>query len=123
MPKETIDHAMLKRLAEADLIRSAQLVGQAGGWALSVKFGVAERLLTAQRTGKIRLFRQLGTAVEYLRCLGVVRFEVDSSGYNVEVAKAARTRPDRAEALRSIHGAAHDKGFREAVKKLLEETG
>ena len=77
MPKETIDHAMLKRLAEADLIRSAQLVGQAGGWALSVKFGVAERLLTAQRTGKIRLFHQLGTAVEYLRCLGVVRFEVD----------------------------------------------
>jgi len=40
-----------------------------------------------------------------------------------EVAKAARTRPDRAEALHSIHGAAHAKGFREAVKKLLEETG
>ena len=43
--------------------------------------------------------------------------------FNVEVAKAARTRPYRAEALRSIHGAAHDQGFREAVKKLLEETG
>jgi hypothetical protein len=43
-----------------------------------------------------------------------------TSGYNVEEAKAAHTRPD---ALRSIHGAAHDKGFREAVKKLLEETG
>ena len=44
-------------------------------------------------------------------------------GYNVDVAKVACTRPDRAEALRSIHDVAHDKGFREAVKKLLEETG
>ena len=43
-----------------------------------------------------------------------------TSGYNVEVAKAAHTRPD---ALRCIHGAAHAKGFREAVKTLLEETG
>ena len=32
-------------------------------------------------------------------------------------------RPDRAETLHSIHGEAHDKGFREAVKKLLEESG
>ena len=40
-----------------------------------------------------------------------------------EVAKAVRIRPDRAEALRSIYGAAYAKGFREAVKKLFEETG
>jgi len=123
MAKTTIDHATLARLAEADLLRAAQLVGQAGGWALSVKFGVAERLLSAQRTGKVRLFRKLETAVEYLRGLGIVRFEVDSAGYNAEVAKAARQRPDRAEALRKVHGSAHDKRFREAVKKLLEETG
>ena len=123
MPKNTINHATLSRLAEADLLRSAQVVGQAGGWALSVKFGVAERLLSAQRTGKVRLFRKLETAVEYLRGLGVVRFEVDSSGYNAEIAKSARTRPDRAEALKKVHSSADDKRFREAVKKLLEEAG
>jgi hypothetical protein len=123
MAKDTIDHATLSRLAEADLLRSAQLVGQAGGWALSVKFGVAERLLSAQRTGKVRLFRKMETAAEYLRGLGIVRFEEDSSGYDTEIAKAARRRPDRAEALKRVHSSADDKRFREAVRKLLEESG
>ena len=47
MTTETIDHGTLSRLVEAGAIRAAHVIGQAGGWALSVKYGMAERFLAA----------------------------------------------------------------------------
>lgn len=61
MPTATINHDTLSRLAEAGAVRAAHAVGQTGGWALSVQYGMAERFLAAQRSGKLRLFRKCGT--------------------------------------------------------------
>jgi hypothetical protein len=119
----TIDHGTLSRLVEAGAVRAAHVIGQAGGWVLSFKYGMAERFLAAQRSGKVRLFRKLETVVDYLKGLGVSRFEVDASGYDAAAAKERPKRPDRAEALRKAHEAAeHDRWFREQVQQALDEA-
>ena len=124
MTTETIDHGTLSRLVEAGAIRAAHVIGQAGGWALSVKYGMAERFLAAQRSGKLRLFRKLETVMAYLKGLGIHRFDVDASGYDAAEATAHYKRPDRAEALKRAHEAAeHDAWFRGQVQQALDEAG
>lgn len=98
-----IDHATLSRLAAAGLVRAALLVGRPGGWAVSVRFGLSEAVLAAQRSGKPRLFRRLDAAAAYLLGLGLPRFEVDAAGHAPPPPGA---RPDRAAALRKAHAAA-----------------
>jgi deoxyribodipyrimidine photolyase-like uncharacterized protein len=61
MTSKTIDHSTLSRLVEIGAIHAAHVIGQAGGWALSVKYGMADTFLAAQRSGKLRLFRKLET--------------------------------------------------------------
>jgi len=123
MNTQTIDHLTLSRLVEAGAVRAAHVIGQAGGWALSIKYGVAERFLAAQRSGKLRLFRKLETVMLYLKGIGISSFEVDASGYDAEVAKTHHKRPDRAEALRQAHQAAeHDAWFRGQVQLGLDEA-
>jgi hypothetical protein len=123
MNTQTIDHLTLSRLVEAGAVRAAHVIGQAGGWALSIKYGVAERFLAAQRSGKLRLFRKLETVMLYLKELGISNFEVDASGYDAEIAKTHHKRPDRAEALKRTHEAAeHDAWFREQVQLALDEA-
>jgi hypothetical protein len=123
MTVPTIEHSTLSHLAEAGAIRAAHVIGQAGGWALSVKYGMAERFLAAQRTGKLRLFRKLETVVAYLKTLGISRFEVDASGHDAKQAKTHHKRPDRAEALKRVHEAAeHDAWFRQQVQEALGDA-
>jgi hypothetical protein len=103
MALDTINHDTLSRLAEASAIRAAHAVGQPGGYALSVQYGMAERYLAAQRSGKVRLFRRLDSLAAYLKTLGISRFDVDTSQHDPAT---DRQRPDRAEALRRAHAAA-----------------
>jgi len=122
MTTETIDHGTLSRLVEADVVSAAHVVGRDGGWALSVKYGVAERFLAAQRSGKVRLFRRLESVTSYLKDLGVDRFEVDASSFDA-AASQTRKRPDRAAALKRAHKAAeHDAWFREQVQQALDDA-
>lgn len=122
MPAETIDHATLSRLVEAGAVRGAHVVGQEGGWAVMVRYGMAERALAAQRSRHVRLFKRMETLVSYLRELGISRFDVDAAAFAATV-PAARKRPDRAEALRRAHEAAeHDKWFREQVEIGVKEA-
>lgn len=119
MPPETIDHTMLQQLADSGSIRAAQVVGQAGGWSLVVSYGTAERALAAQRSRKIRVFRRFETLVGYLKDMGIEQFSVDAASF-AEPESEARSRPDRAAALRQTHAAAaHDKWFREQVEEAL----
>lgn len=123
MTTETIDHGTLARLVEAGAISAAHVIGQAGGWALSVQYGMAERFLAAQRSGKLRLFRKLETVMAYLKELGIHRFDVDASGYDAAEAKTHYKRPDRAEALKRAHEAAeHDAWFRGQVQQAVDEA-
>jgi hypothetical protein len=117
----TIDHGTLSRLVDAGAIRAAQVIGQGGGWALSVKYGMAERFLAAQRSGKLRQFRKLETVTAYLRELGISRFEVDASGFDPDAAKSGRKREDTAQRLRAAHEAAeHDRWFRAQVQQAID---
>ncbi|KOY61584.1 hypothetical protein AM629_13270 [Photorhabdus heterorhabditis] len=119
---ETIDHGTLSHLVEAGAVRGAHIVGQPGGWAVMVRYGMHERQLAAQRSRNVRLFRKFETLVSYLKKIGIARFDVDSSNYSPDTPNTSR--PDRAEALKRTHeAAAYDAWFREQVQQAIDETG
>jgi len=118
---ETIDHGTLSRLVEAGAVRGAHIVGQSGGWAVLVKYGMTERPLAAQRSRQVRLFKKFETLVGYLREIGIARFDVDASSYDATTTTTAR-RPDRADALKQAHqAAAYDTWFREQVQASIDD--
>lgn len=120
MAAETIEHGVLAELVEAGVVRGARVVGQPGGWSLRVKYGAAERILAAQRSRQVRIFRRMEALVSYLKDLGIERFDVDATEYEVE---GGTSRPDRAEAMRRAHeAAAHDKWFRVQVEEAINEA-
>lgn len=121
MATETIDHTTLHRLVEAGAVRTAHVVGTSGGWALTVKFGLNERPLAAQRSRQIRLFKKLETLVSYLKDVGIAQFDVDASNYSPE-GQNRSTRPDRSVALKRAHEAvAYDTWFREQVQASIDD--
>jgi len=121
-PHETIDHTTLSRLVEAGTVRGAHVVGQTGGWAVMIRYGMAERALAAQRSRQVRLFKRMETLVSYLKEVGISRFDVDAAAFSTEIAPSRR-RPDRAAALRQAHEAAeHDRWFREQVEQGVKEA-
>lgn len=97
MAIETIRETTLRELVEANSVRMAQVIGQRGGFVLSVRYGMTERFLASTR-GDVRVFSNLTTLATFLRRLGISRFEVSTSDY--EAARVRPARPDRAEALR-----------------------
>jgi len=122
MATETIDHATLIKLAEAGLVRSARVVGQEGGWGILVKYGMTERALAAQRSHQVRIFRKLETLVEYLKGVGIPRFDVDAANYDPRSVTATK-RPDRAAAMKDAHAAAaYTKWLKAEVQEALDDT-
>ncbi|AJY93373.1 hypothetical protein [Xanthomonas citri] len=67
-------------LASAGALRTVQLVGQVGGYAVMVRVGQTEKQLTGQR-GEPRVFASLDTAAGQLLALGVTVFEVLPANY------------------------------------------
>lgn len=118
---DTIDHTTLTHLVEAGAVRAAHAIGQSGGWAVVVKYGMVERALTASRSKQVRLFKKLETLVEYLKGIGISRFDVDAAEYDPATTKTV-SRPDRSAALKAAHeAAAYDKYFRAAVQDALDD--
>jgi hypothetical protein len=118
----SIDHASLIRLAEADSIIETHVVGQGGGWSVLVRYGNQSRVLAAQRGNAARVFKKMDTLVSYLKDVGISKFDVDSADFDAD-AGVARSRPDRAQALREMHeAAAHDAWFRGQVQLALDEA-
>lgn len=118
----TVKLATARELVEAGSVRSASIIGQAGGYAVLLKVGMQERALST-KTGQPRLFTGLDAAARVLRdSLGVARFDVDASGYSASDL-SRRRRPDRTAALRELHAAAeHDAWFRAEVRQALNEA-
>lgn len=122
MTTETIDHATLTKLTEAGVVRSAHVIGQVGGWGVLVKYGMTERALAAQRSHQVRIFRKLETLVEYLKKIGIPRFDVDAVNYDPHRVIATK-RPDRAEAMKDAHAAAaYTKWLKAEVQEALDDT-
>jgi hypothetical protein len=93
----TLKETTLRELVEAQSVRAACVVGLKGGYAVTVRYGLIERTLATTR-GEVRVFASLNTAADFLRKLGLAKFEVDATGY--EPGRVRPARPDRAEALR-----------------------
>ena len=93
IPTDSIDHITLLRLVEAQAIRGADIIGQAGGWGIIVKYGMVERPLVT-RTGSLRIFKKLETVVAYLKGIGIVQFFCNASNYDPEAVKNTIVRPD-----------------------------
>lgn len=122
MTVQTIDHATLSRLVEAGAVSAAQAVGQQGGWAVVVKYGMIERTLAAQRNRQVRTFRKLETLVSYLKGVGIGQFAVNAVNYN-PVSNMASKRPDRSVALKHAHeAAAYDTWFRAQVQASVDDA-
>lgn len=120
MSLETIDGKAVKNLAGAHALNGAVVFGQPGGYAVLVRYGVNERAVAAQRSRRMRIWRNLNTAAAYVRDeLGLARFEIDMSDH--DPAAVERKRPDTAERQRQMHEAAeHDAWFRSEVQKALD---
>ncbi len=94
---ETIKETTLRELVKANSLSSVCLVGRSGGYAVQVKYGSSESVLTTARS-EVRLF-SLENAGKYLREIGLPRFKVDATKYEPGLLRKAR--PDRAAALRN----------------------
>ena len=122
MATETIDHATLSKLAEAGVVHSAHVVGQEGGWGILVKYGMTERTLAAQRSHQVRIFRKLETLVDYLKGIGIRRFDVDAANYDPN-SVTKHTRPDRAVAMKDAHeAAAYTKWLKAEIQEAIDDT-
>lgn len=115
----TIDHITLQRLVEAGAVRSAEVVGQPGGWEIFVKYGMVKQALAARR-GAVRIFSRFETLVNYLRNIGISQFNVNASNYDPA---EKRARPDSSERMkRTFDAADHDKWFREQVEEGIRQA-
>lgn len=122
MATETIDHATLMRLAESGVVSNAQVVGQTGGWSLLVKYGKTQHALATQRSHKMRVFRKLETLVEYLRGVGIQRFDVDAANFDPDDTTFSK-RPDRSTAMKDAHAAAaYTKWLDAEVQEAIDDT-
>ena len=121
MTTETIDHTTLTKLAEAGVVRSAHVVGQEGGWGILVKYGMTERVLAAQRSHQVRVFRKLETLVAYLKGVGIPRFDVDAVNYDA-ASITPHKRPDRAVAMKDAHeAAAYTKWLKAEIQEAIDD--
>ncbi|NHZ90469.1 hypothetical protein F2P45_15785 [Massilia sp. CCM 8733] len=122
MTQETIDHATLAKLTEANGVQGARIIGQPGGWGIVIKSGATERALTAQRSRQARLFRKFETLVGYLKGVGIVNFDVDATNWNADTL-ANRQRPDTSAAMKQTHeAAAYDKWLKAEVQEAIDDT-
>ena len=121
MNAKTVKLSTLRELVEAGSVRSAAIVGLPGGYSVQVRYGMSDRALAA-RTGDVRIFSKIDGAAKILRALGVVKAELDTSGYSPSSLLSKR-RPDRTKALQDAHKAAlHDKWFRSQVELAITDA-
>jgi hypothetical protein len=119
---KTIDHVTLEHLVVAGVVRSANVVGQSGGWEIIIKYGMVEQALAARR-GAIRIFRKFETLVTYLKSLGISEFNVNADNYTPVALTSTRVRPDASARMkRAFDAVEYDKWFREQVEEGVKQA-
>ncbi|HOE40062.1 MAG TPA: hypothetical protein PLB25_00265 [Rhodoferax sp.] len=101
---DTIDRTTLEHLVEAGAVKGASIVGQPGGWGVVVHYGLTERVLAARR-GAIRNFKKFETLVDYLKSIGLAKYQVDATEYEPAAPPSDRKRTDAAERMKDAHAA------------------
>ena len=121
MNTDTIDHATLSLLVEAGAVQGAHVVGQNGGWAVVVKYGMTERPLASKHTQQVRQFKKFETLANYLKKIGIVQFDVDTADYDTSSDQVSK-RPDQSEVMKRAHKAlSYDKWFREQIQTCIDD--
>lgn len=100
MTTAIIKLSTLRDLAASASVRSVAIVGERGGWTVSVRHGRAERIL-AGKNGEPRRFAKLDTAAKQLLDLGLSTFEVKGAHYQTAALRPGR--PDRAAAMKAAN--------------------
>ncbi len=119
---DTIDHNTLAHLVEAGAVRGADVVGQPGGWAVVIKYGMTERVLAARR-GAIRSFKNFETLVGYLKGIGIAEYRVNAANFDPVALKMHTPRPDASARLKIAHeAAAYSKWFLAEVEAGIKEA-
>ena len=105
--RKTIDGASLQRLLEAGAVIDVEVVGDAGGWRVSVGYECARRTLAGMR-GDERLFRRFETLVRYLQQRGIAAFRVDARAWQPLPADSQKDERSRqaSERMKRAHAAA-----------------
>lgn len=108
----------LRELVEAGAVKSAQIVGQKGGFAVVASVGMQQRAL-GTRQGDVRVFTAADTAIKTLREMGLMQFAVDVTHYQAGTLRAAR--PDLRNRAREASAALeHHRWVREQVAPVME---
>lgn len=113
MTVDTIDCTTLEHLVEAGAVKGASIVGQPGGWGVVVHYGLTERVLAARR-GAVRKFKKFETLVDYLKSIGLAKYQVDATNYEPVAPASDRKRTDAAERMKDAHAAVAYRNWLEA---------
>ncbi|MFA7241703.1 MAG: hypothetical protein WC091_16450 [Sulfuricellaceae bacterium] len=103
MAYDLVNLKTIKELSAAGSVRTAQVVGACGGFAVQFNYGLAIKTLQAKR-GNPRIFRTLDAVAKTVRGIGVARLEADLAGWN-PVEPSLRVRDEKALAHRQLQKA------------------
>lgn len=74
--KTTIKHDVFAEMVNANVIRQVDVISKDKKWWLNIHVGNSQRVLVARRDN-VRLFSSLDTVENYLRGVGINRFNVE----------------------------------------------
>lgn len=97
LPHDAIRESTIRELISSSSLWTASIKGEHCGFSIVFQLGNNARVLLSSR-GETRRFANLNTAADFLKQLGLCKFEVDTSSY--VAGRIRKARPDRAEALR-----------------------
>lgn len=123
MTSATIDTALAKQLVQAHAVKGACIIGQAGGWSVILKLEKSEKVLCAQRSRRVRIWRSVDRCIAFMRDeLGVAKFDQLDASQHSQNTSGRTKRLDASLRLRRAHqAAAHDRWFRDEVRRGLSD--
>lgn len=121
---ETLTLGQLRATTDAGGVAGVTLTAQGSSFYVQVETrSGGEAILAKARSSEPRGFGNPAQALALLHGLGLAVGSFDMKNWNPDDRSTARTRPDRAEALRQTHEAAgYDRWFRGEVEQGLTEA-
>ncbi len=116
MSTDIIDHTTLAKMAEAGVALTANAVRSDNGWVVLIHYGTDERALATERSQPARVFGKLDTLSDYLKTLGVMRFEVDSTPR-----ASSASRDNKAALAKAKAAAAYSKWLKAEIQQALDD--
>lgn len=118
---ELITPPLLKELVAANAVRSADVVGDEGGFVVTVKYGMTERFVAARNNKgevKVRVFSNLTSVDKFLReTVHIVDYHVNAKNYR-PAPRAARY-AHASDRLKRVH---EEAAYTQWLKAEIQES-